>query len=252
MKGLVEEDGPLQKEFGRVDRLERETNAVCHIYNPIIGEVFNALEKVGKFPLRLLPLMAATVLKEGFGNKSAATTTFEDLNHTLPGCTQVSVSALPPDVWTNFNADAGHTDVNELHAFMKDGSTLDMVDQRISLPVAFVSDGPNKHDWHYNEDIEQLRISPTCPYQGGKRKKCRHSPYKPPQMSPLPLPKHPTIAEVTASSGSPTGFASSPSIWKHMAHMFNDWVIHGGDKKIVQENPKAVESAFHTNLRNCV
>lgn len=224
----AEVNGSLAEEFGRVDLQEPQSSsgAFCDVANPVIRDVFKAVRNSQQLPERLLPLMAGPVLKEGFGDKSAATATFEDFNHTLPGCTQISVTALPPDAWTNFNADAGNIDANQLHALMKDGSTIDMADHDISLPVAFVSDGPNKHHWFYNEDIDELQISPMCPYK--KKKKCKQSPYSPPEMSPLPLPEHPTIAEVMVASGSATCFASSPTIWNHMASEFNDWAMDGG------------------------
>jgi hypothetical protein len=232
-------------EFGRVDLQEPQKGGLCHVFNPVIREVFKLVRNSQQLPERLLPLMAGPVLKEGFGpDKSAATATFEDFNHTLPGCTQISVTALPPDAWTNYNKKAKHIEANQLHAFMKDGSTINFAENGLSgsVQVAFVSDGPNKHEWYYgNEDIEQLQISPKCPYTGLHKRKCKHHPYKPPELSPLPLNPHPTIAEVMVASGSATCFAASPAIWERMSGKFNDWGVHGGMEQWCKHIPTVLK-----------
>lgn len=227
LQGLMQKNGPLQKEFGSIGLLKPESG--CEAVNIVqVGLVFPALSKAAKFPLRWLPLVAAAVLKHSLGNKSASSATYADVNHTLPGVSLISQLTLPPDAWTSHNKDAGHTSISTLHATMKDGSTFNFSEKGHALPVAFISEGPKKHGWTYDSEIVELLTAPTCPYKGlFSKRKCHKPPYQPVDMMLLPLPEHPLLAEITAGSGGWGGFAASPSAYGSVAHKFEDYVTKG-------------------------
>jgi len=225
LQGLMVKNGPLQKEFGSIALDKAESQ--CGLLNIAqMDAVFPLLSKAAKYPLRWLPLVAAAVLKNSIGDK-AASATYADLNHTLPGVSLVSQITLPPNAWTSYNEDAKHTNIASLHATMKDGSTVSFADESRALPIAFVSEGPEKHGWLYNSDIANLSMVHECPYKGWSASKCKSAPYMPAEKVPFPLPEHPLVAEVTAASGGSTGFAGSPSVYGSIAAKFLKAVTKG-------------------------
>jgi hypothetical protein len=228
LRGLMEKNGPLQKEFGSIGLLKPE-NGCAGLNFLQMDLVFPALSKAAKFPLRWLPLVAAAVLKHSLGEQlPAGSTTYADVNSTLPGVTMVSQVALPPDAWTSHNQAIGHTNISSLYAKLKNGSIVDFAASGRAVPAAFVTGGPGKHGWEYSTDIESLLIAPKCPFKHDPIfKRCSKPPYEPVEFAPLPLPPNPLIAEVVAASGGATGFAASPSAYGSVAHKFEKYVTKG-------------------------
>ena len=100
---------------------------------------------------------------------------------------------------TSYNHSTRHTDVQSLRVTMKDGVEISYAAAGRSLPISFSSSGPQEHSWHYNNDITALTLV-TC----ARGSNCSEAPFH--NRRPLPLPKHPLLAEVTAASSASLGF----------------------------------------------
>lgn len=221
------EGGALQKEFGSIHLLKPESG--CAGLDIIqMDLVFPLLSKAAKYPLRWLPWVAAAVLKHSLADVHVDTTTFSDVNMTLPNVSHISQLTLPPDAWTSHNKDARNTNVSSLRARMTDGSLFDFSEKKHALPIAFVTEGPGKHSWHYDSNVASLLTVAKCPYTGlFDRHECKAPPYSPAETTPLPLPANPLIAEITAGSGASTGFAGSPTAYNAIAQKFEKWITKG-------------------------
>ena len=110
---------------------------------------------------------------------------------------------------------------------MKDGVEISYAAAGRSLPISFSSSGPQEHSWHYNNDITALTLV-TC----ARGSNCSEAPFH--NRRPLPLPKHPLLAEVTAASSASLGFAGSPSVYGTIADIFVNSVTKGTAGKLLK------------------
>lgn len=221
-------EGELQKEFGGQGPLDPGTEGgmTCAAYSETQYKVIlPILSNIMKYPPRWLGWSAGVIAKQAIPDKHFNTATFDDLDSNLPEVTQIVQTFLPPDAWTKYNLDASHSEVNQLHATMKNGSDYDYAKLGQGLPLAFVSGPSGARSWLYNEDIKTLEVVTKCPYDNNETA-CQQAPYNG-SKRPLKLSTNPLVAEIVASSGGWAGFMASPTAWYTIAQKIIDVIFSG-------------------------